>query len=52
MTKIELSPDQREGLLKTLKARFEKNMSRHAGLEWAYVQAKTRSKSGQAVAAP
>lgn len=40
MTKIELSPDQREGLLKTLKARFEKNMSRHTGLEWADVQAK------------
>lgn len=40
MTKIELSPDQREGLLKTLKTRFEKNMSRHAGLEWAGVQAK------------
>lgn len=40
MTKIELSPEQREGLLKTLKARFEKNMSRHMGLEWADVQAK------------
>lgn len=40
MTKIELSPEQREGLLKTLKARFEKNMSRHTGLEWADVQAK------------
>lgn len=40
MTKIELSPDQREGLLKTLKTRFEKNLSRHAGLEWADVQAK------------
>ena len=36
----ELSPEQREGLLKTLKARFEKNMDRHQGLEWANVQAK------------
>ena len=31
---------QREELLRTLKARFEKNMSRHKGLEWAKVQVK------------
>jgi hypothetical protein len=36
----ELSPEQREELLKTLKARFEKNMNRHNELEWAEVQAK------------
>jgi hypothetical protein len=36
----ELSPEQREELLKALKARFEKNMKRHAGLDWAKVQAK------------
>ena len=36
----ELSPEQREELLRTLKARFEKNMNRHKGLEWAKVQAK------------
>lgn len=36
----ELSPEQREDLLKTLKARFEKNLNRHNGLEWAEVQAK------------
>src|SRR6185369_4555074 len=35
-----LSSEQREELLKTLKARFEKNMNRHKGLEWAKVQAK------------
>lgn len=35
-----LSPEQRAELLKTLKARFEKNMNRHKGLEWAKVQAK------------
>ena len=29
-----------EELLKTLKARFEKNMNRHKGLEWTKVQAK------------
>jgi len=38
--KKELSPKEREGLLKVLKARFEKNMNRHKGLEWARVQAK------------
>ena len=38
--KKELSPKQREELLNTLKARFEKNMNRHKGLEWAKVQAK------------
>ena len=39
-TKKELSPSQREGLLRVLKARFEKNMNRHKGIEWANVQAK------------
>jgi hypothetical protein len=39
-TKKELSPKEREELLKALKARFEKNTSRHKGLEWAKVQAK------------
>src|SRR5919106_2906553 len=38
--KKELSSEQREELLKTLKARFEKNMNRHKGLEWTKVQAK------------
>ncbi|MFJ5761070.1 DUF4256 domain-containing protein [Neobacillus sp. NPDC093182] len=36
----ELSPEQREELLEILKARFEKNINRHDGLEWADVQAK------------
>ena len=36
----ELSLEQREELLRTLKARFEKNMNRHEELEWAKVQAK------------
>ena len=36
----DLSAKQREELLGTLKARFEKNMKRHAGLEWAKVQAR------------
>jgi Protein of unknown function (DUF4256) len=39
-SKKELSPEQRKELLGKLKARFEKNMNRHRGLEWAQVQAK------------
>ncbi len=38
--KIELSLEQLEELLRTLKARFEKNMDRHKGLEWTKVQAR------------
>ena len=38
--KKELSPEQREELLTTLKARFEKNMNRHQGLEWAKMRAR------------
>jgi hypothetical protein len=38
--KKKLSPEQREEVLSVLKARFEKNMNRHKGLEWAKVQAK------------
>src|SRR6187455_2786819 len=39
-SKNELSPGQREELLRELKARFEKNMNRHKGLEWPKVQAR------------
>src|SRR5687768_2367383 len=35
-----LPPEHREELLSALKARFEKNLNRHKGLEWAKVQAK------------
>ena len=38
--KTKLSPEQREELLRVLKVRFEKNLDRHKGLEWAKVQAK------------
>jgi hypothetical protein len=38
--KKELSHEQRVEILRTLKARFEKNMIRHKGLEWAKLQAK------------
>ena len=38
--KKELLPEEHKELLGTLKARFEKNMNRHEGIEWANVQAK------------
>jgi hypothetical protein len=38
--KKDLSPEQREELLRALKARFQINMNRHKGLEWTKVQAK------------
>ncbi len=38
--KKKLSPEQQEEILRTLKVRFEKNMNRHKGLDWAKVQAK------------
>lgn len=34
-----LSADQRTELIKTLMSRFEKNITRHKGIEWAKVQA-------------
>ena len=40
MNKQELSAEEQEELLKTLKTRFEKNMKRHAGIDWTKVQAK------------
>ena len=38
--KKKLSPAESEELLLTLRARFEKNMKRHKGLEWAKVEAR------------
>ena len=38
--KKKLSPEQHKELLNTLKGRFEKNMNRHKGLQWAKVQEK------------
>jgi hypothetical protein len=43
-SKKELSAADRDELLRTLKARFEKNMNRHAGLTWPKVQ--TRLEAG------
>ena len=38
--KMELSPKQRQELFSALEARFEKNLNRHKGLDWAKVQAR------------
>jgi hypothetical protein len=40
----DMKAKQREELLRALKARFEKNMNRHKGLEWDKVQAKLEAK--------
>lgn len=45
--KKELSPKQRGELLSALKARFEKNMGRHQGLEWTKVQARLEASPGK-----
>lgn len=45
--KKSLSPKQREQLLGTLKARFEKNANRHKGLNWAELQAKLEANPGK-----
>jgi len=46
-TKKTLSSKEREELLKTLQARFEKNMNRHKGLDWAKVKAKLEANSAK-----
>ena len=40
--KLQLSPEQREELISVLKVRFEKNIHRHKGLEWAKLQGEAR----------
>jgi hypothetical protein len=42
-----LSPEQRKELLGAVKARFEKNMNRHKGLEWAKIQTKLEANAGK-----
>ena len=43
MSKKKLSAEQTEELLSTLKARFQKNMNRHKGIEWAKVEPKLKA---------
>jgi len=45
MSTTTISKEQREALLKILKARFEKNMKRHEALVWSDVQARLVRKS-------
>ena len=45
--KKELSSEQRENLLRALKARFENNTNRHEDLEWAKIQAKLEANPGK-----
>lgn len=42
-----LSAGQREQLLKTLQARFDRNRNRHRGFAWAEVQAKLQASAGK-----
>jgi len=44
-TQKELPPEQRAQLLRVLKTRFEKNMQRHAGMNWADVQARLEAQA-------
>ena len=46
-SKKELSTEQREELFRALKARFEKNMDRHKGLDWTRVLAKLEANGGK-----
>jgi hypothetical protein len=43
----DLTPKQRDGLLRTLKARFEANAHRHPNLEWPTVEARLESNTAK-----
>ena len=43
----DLPAKQRDALVKTLKARFDANTGRHAGVDWSTVQKRLESKSAQ-----
>src|SRR5215475_8166588 len=45
--KNQLSADQQKELLTTLKNRFEKNMNRHKGINWADVETKLKANPGK-----
>ena len=44
--KMEFSPEQREEIIKTLKARFEKNINRHKDLKWDEIQSRLDAPAG------
>ena len=43
----QITAKQHDGLLETLKARFDEHVNRHAGLEWSTVQARLESNSAR-----
>ena len=45
--KKQLSAKQRDELFEALKARFEKNMNRHKGLDWAKVRVRLEAHAGK-----
>jgi len=45
--RMNLSPKQREEMLKALKARFEQNRNRHQSLDWAKVEARLKAHPGK-----
>ncbi len=45
--KKELSAAQQKEIMEKLQVRFEKNMKRHAGLEWVQVKAKLEAQPGK-----
>jgi hypothetical protein len=47
MSPAKLSPAQRAELIETLRVRFEKNMTRHKGFQWAKVQARLEANPEQ-----
>src|SRR5437762_7230665 len=47
MSNVTFSKKQREEILRALKVRFEQNVNRHKGLEWAKVQAKLEADTGK-----
>ena len=50
IAKKELSPKQREELLRALETRFENNMNRHKDLEWVGVQARLEANREKLIA--
>jgi hypothetical protein len=46
LTAKTMNAQERDDLLQTLKARFEKNMKRHVGITWAEVRAKLEATAG------
>jgi hypothetical protein len=45
INKKKLTTDQQEMLMNRLKDRFEKNMSRHKGIDWSVIQSRLKSKA-------